>query len=168
MATTYSLISTISASSGAVASFDFTSIPPAYDDLILKISARSTGSNVGLYVALNGSLSNQSRKLLYTDTGNSVSSYVDSTAAPGWTVNSGWTSNTFTNTELYFTNYANTSYNKRYYSDATTEQNATQNYAGLISMIWASTAAINRITVTSGASDLAQYSSASLYGIKKS
>ena len=42
MATTYTLISSVTVGSGGAASIEFTSIPSTYTDLVLKLSARSS------------------------------------------------------------------------------------------------------------------------------
>ena len=44
MATTYTLISSVTVGSGGAASIEFTSIPADYTDLLLKVSMRCAGS----------------------------------------------------------------------------------------------------------------------------
>jgi len=168
MANTYSLIASSTVGAGGAANIDFTSIPQAYTDLCLKVSARGLASGYSMYLAINGSLANQTRRILYTDNGSSALSYNDSTAAPGWVNLATWTASTFSNQEIYIPNYTSGN-NKTYSSDAVTENNATTVAMGMFAVLWSQTAAINQLTITTDSgNNLAQYTTAYLYGIKNS
>jgi hypothetical protein len=119
-----------------------------------------------MYLAINGSLANQTRRIIYTDTGTSALSYIDSNASPGWVDRSAFTANTFSNQEIYIPNYTSSNY-KSYSSDAVTENNATTVAMGMFAMLWSQTAAINQLTITTDSgNNLSQYSTAYLYGVK--
>jgi len=79
---------------------------------------------------------------------------------------SGTTASTFGNAEIYLPNYAGNT-NKSASIDMVSEQNATSTYMGLVAPLWSNTAAITSITLTGASGNLAQYSTATLYGIKK-
>jgi len=175
MANTHTLIYSSTAGSGGTSSFDFTSIPSTYTDLLLKISIRSS-SSVGTYdpvkIKINGSATNITVRDIYA-TGSSVGS-----EAPGstdaniisYSSNSANTSNAFGSLEIYISNYASTSYAKSISADGVSETNGAGAILTLTSSLWNSTSAINAVNIGPylGGSTWAQYSTASLYGIKNS
>jgi hypothetical protein len=166
MANTYIQIgSTVTVGAGTSATIEFTSIPSTYTDLVLKLSGRTSESyNYASYtINLNGSATGFTGKDVYgigTNPGsaNRTVTYYNLNGAPS-------TANTFSNIEMYFPNYAGST-NKSFSMDAVSEENGSLNNASLIAGLWSNTAAINRITLT-GTNNFVQYSTASLYGIKK-
>jgi len=158
------------AGSGGVASFDFTSIPSTYTDLVVKISGRSlraTEIRDEMQVRFNNdSGSNYSYKNIRGSGSAAISQGSSSSTAiirddvPA----SGATSSTFSNHEIYIPNYAGST-QKSVSIDATMENNATESYMYLTAGLWTGTAAINRITLTCEVSTFAQYSTAYLYGV---
>ena len=165
MALTYTHINTLTSGSGGQLSLEFTNIPQTYTDLLIKFSARNeVAGNSGVYIQFNGSTSNFSGRYL-EGTGSGVQSgslarYL------GTEVAAGNTANTFSNGEVYIFNYTSNS-NKVFGADDVGENNATQAYQTLTAGLWSNTAAITSITLTLvGAEDFAQYSTATLYGIK--
>lgn len=168
MATYIQIGSTVTVGAGGAANIDFSSIPSTYTDLVLKVSARTSDSNVGqvVNIAFNGSSASITARLLYGNGAAAISS--TSTSNGLWTSGNSATASTFGNAELYFPNYAGST-NKSWSSDSVTETNGTTAYTILLAGLWSNTAAINQITLTPGASaNFAQYSTASLYGISKS
>jgi hypothetical protein len=165
MATTYTLISSVTVGSGGAANIEFTSIPSTYTDLVLKLSGRSNRSETTefLNINLNSSASNFDNKTLES-AGTSVYSgsygtYIGS--IPAATA----TANTFGSFEIYIPNYAGSNF-KSVSSDSASENNLAQNYQDLIAILWSQTAAITSIKlVPSNASNFVQYSNAYLYGI---
>lgn len=167
-------IQTITVGAGGAANIEFTSIPQTYTDLYLTFSLRLTGSytaqQYGVNLSLNGSTSNFSGRQLYASSGTSVASGTTTNnldTVPGASV----TVNTFGNAALYITNYTSSSSAKSFSLDIVSENNSsTNNWLGLVAGLWnpSTQAAITSITLTPQASNLAQYSSASLYGIKNS
>lgn len=172
MATTYTLISSVTVGSGGASSINFTSIPSTYTDLCIKLSARGTlGGGItwqNLRLRFNGdSGSNYSYRLLATLSGSVLSAsetstylrysygnYADSTAS------------TFSNAEYYITNYTSSN-NKSISYDSVVENNSSSVYALAITAgLWSNSAALSSIAITPDAGgDWAQYSTAYLYGI---
>lgn len=160
---TYKLIETVTVGSGGAASIAFTSIPQTYTDLLLKLSVRSTQTNIAntLTISFNGSTSNFTARLL-EGSGASVSSFSQSAGNIGNVQGTTSTSSVFSSLDVYIPNYAGSN-NKSYSADGVTENNATTAYQTLSAGLWSQTAAITEIGIY--INDLAQYSSASLYGI---
>ena len=165
MATTFTLISSVTVGSGGASSIDFTSIPATYTDLLVKVCARSSyaGVNGTLYIALN-SIAGTSR-VLYGNGSSAVSaSYSgiygrDLSAATA-------TANTFGSAEVYIPNYTNST-NKSLSVDTVGETNATTTLMSLAAGLWSNTAAITSVNLTTDG-NFVQYSTAYLYGIKSS
>ena len=177
MANTMTLIEAKTLGS-TTASVTFSSIPSTYTDLCLKISARNSqtgGSYNNIILSINGSPSGTSHntKALYT-IGTTVGSNGGTSAASaviGAMPLSDSTANTFSNVELYFPNYANTSTNKSFSSDAVTENNTASNgtiFNALIAGLWASTSAISSLYVGNESGSFLTNSTFYLYGIKNS
>lgn len=169
MATTYTQIgSTVTVGSGGASSIDFTSIPSTYTDLVVKISART---NRALYsdwikVRFNGSTSSYTFREI-EGIGTSANSYSGTGELGVYTNGDDVTANTFGNAELYIPNYAGSTY-KSMSADGVGENNNTNAIAVLNAFLWSNIAAINQITLLPNAGTLfMQYSTASLYGIKK-
>lgn len=159
---TMTLISTVTVGTTAPSYISFASIPQTYTDLLFVVSARYTVDQVDGILGINGSGANGSfRRLIGSGSGASSSS--------GSTMNlfinpSSATANTFGNTSIYITNYTAAT-NKAISVDSLNENNATAAYAGIFADLWSNTAAITSVDI--GGYALAQYSTASLYGILK-
>jgi len=171
MAITYYAISTITAGSSGAVSIDFTNIPQTYTDLKLVVSARSaTGSSLQYLTVTPSNSGSLTFRNLVTEGSTTVSSYtsagygtggqVTSGAAPG----NGATSGIFGSLELYFSNYSSTTLYKSYLVDSVMG-NALWFWQG--ANLISANAAITSLSITS-ASNLAAYTSATLYGIKNS
>ena len=169
MANTMTLIASSTASSGAVTTFDFTSIPSTYTDLCLKLSIRGTNSDqyISLLMRFNGATSGYTTKRL-SGYGTGVNSDGNSGLTYLYTGNptaNGATANVFGNVEFYIPNYAGSN-QKSYSQDSVGENNSTGNaFAQLISGLSTSTSAINQITLYNEYGNFAQYSTAYLYGV---
>jgi len=163
MANTFIKIASATVGSGGAASIDFTSIPATYTDLCLKLSPRGS-TTAGVMLSINSSSSSFSYRLLIGD-GSSASSSNNTTGRIGSVVST--TSNTFSNMEIYFPNYAGST-NKSYSVDAVSEANATTAYTELVAGLWSNTSAITSLTITIPTDTFTQYSTATLYGIKNS
>lgn len=167
MANTYIQIgSTITVGAGATTTIDFTSIPSTFTDLVLKLSGRTSDTyNYGSYtINLNGSATGFTGKDVFgvgpnPGSANRTVTYFNINGAPS-------TANNFSNTEIYFPNYAGST-NKSFSMDGASEENGVLNNASLVAGLWSNTAAINRITLTA-ANNFVQHSTATLYGIKNS
>ena len=164
MATTYTLISSVTVGSGGAANIEFTSIPQTYTDLIIKSSVRGTLSAdvVSLDISFNSSTSTFSQKYLVSNAGGAFTgsqarwvTYTDGGTA---------TANTFSNDEIYIPNYASNNY-KSFSSDSVEEQNGATAYMGLFAGLWSTTSPITSITLTPASGNITQNSTAYLYGI---
>ena len=162
-------ISTVTVGSGGASSIEFTGIPQIYTDLIIKASVRTSGTNPTMNVYMNGdtvvSGGNNAFRSLYGD-GSTAVSNTGSQLYSGYVNQSTETSNTFSNTEIYIPNYLGSS-NKSWSVDSVSENNATTAYTSMWAKIWLQTAPINRVTMTMFSGNFVQYSSATLYGIRK-
>lgn len=167
MPTTYTAIATVTVGSGGSSSIDFTSIPATYTDLHILFSPRSTNSSAtyGATIQFNSSSANFSYRALY-GSGSVAGSYSDTSSWLGEVPAANATSNTFGNISIYITNYAGST-NKSFSIDNVGENNATAARADLIAELWANTSAITSIKLQS-AVNFAQYTTATLYGIKNS
>jgi hypothetical protein len=172
MANTYVLIASSTVGLLGSATIDFTSIPSTYTDLLLLTSVRSSdlGVRAALNITVNGSASTYSSKLVrgYDNT------TVDSASGGSTSINTfrvpatGNTASTFSNDSTYIPNYAGST-NKSMSLDNTSESNissGTTNYLSLSAGLWSTTSAINQVTLTLGAGNFVQYSTAYLYGVK--
>ena len=171
MAYTFSKLASVTVGAGGAASISFTNIPQNYKDLCIKVSARSGRTSFpddGLLIALNGSTSSFTQKGL-EGSGSSASSF-----SAGWgTANSianinGPTSaaNTFSNNEIYISDYASGNL-KSLFSDSVQENNQTTAYQDMFADLWSNVTAITSITFTTySTTNFAQYSTATLYGIR--
>jgi hypothetical protein len=179
MANTYNLIASSTVGSGGAANIEFTSISNSYTDLKLVYSLRSDRSGStrdDCKITINSDTgSNYSGKRLYASDGTNKSSQTF-TGTPsdqlfvGAIPASSATSNTFSNSEMYFSNYARTANQKIISSDFSYENNvADNNITGFAAMLWNNTAnAITSLKIEiASANNFSQYSTAYLYGIKK-
>jgi hypothetical protein len=161
----------------ATTEITFSSIPQTYTDLYLVVSARSTGTaNNYTGLKINGVNTNQSSRFLY-GTGSGTGS-VSLTGASDYNLIaymslSSDTANTFASASFYIPNYT-ANVVKSVSIDDVTENNATAANQMVMSGLWNSTAAITSLGVISVAGsnlqasgNLAQYTSATLFGILK-
>ena len=167
MATTYTLISSVTVGSGGAQSMAFTSIPQTYTDLLLRVSARNTNDNYGGYVVY--------RTVIGTRFEGKFLSWDSSSAGSGTTSEfffprSSNTANIFSNDDLYIPNYTSSN-NKSMSAESIVENNGSSGYRfnTFYGYSLADTAAINQLYVEVGpgfSDKFAQYSTAYLYGIK--
>lgn len=164
-------ISTVVVGSGGANTIEFNNIPQGYTDIVLKLSGRTTTlTSVGesVFISFNGSTSNFTGQLLYGTGSGSGSDALAGEPRYVGTQNSGSsTASVFANIELYISNYTSSN-SKSYSSDGVTENNATESYQTLSTGLWSNTSPINAISLSpNSANKFAQYSSATLYGIRK-
>lgn len=153
---------------GGTASITFSNIPQGYTDLCLKVSIRTNRTGAVddvLQIQPNGSSSNLTTINLRGN-GSGAASGSNTTWSGGYVACNGATSNTFGNLEVYFSNYSG--FNYKYWSvDAVNENNATESYAELKSVLWSQNSPISSLTlVPLYGTSFNQHSTATLYGIK--
>jgi hypothetical protein len=172
MPDTFVKIATVTVGAGGAATMVFSSIPQTYTDLCIKMSARGTNTIGETKVTFNAISANYDVRVLYGDGANPASTnYLASTTLQllGTNNRSSSGASTFSSTELYIPNYAGST-NKSLSVDAVTEDNVTSGATtqiGLHAGLSANTAAITSVTLAAAA-NFAQYSTATLYGIKNS
>ena len=168
MANTFELIASSTVGAGGAASIDFTSIPSTYTDLCVVASIRPTGAGFdGCYIYLNNDQTSgryTSRVLRSNST--TVASFVGGDTSKTYigelTPN---TSNTFSNISVWIPNYAGSN-QKSMSIDSVGENNATDSYQVLTAGLYNQTTAISQVSLRIASSNIAQYSTAYLYGVK--
>jgi accessory colonization factor AcfC len=161
-------ISTVTVGSGGVATISFTGIPQTYTDLCLKFSGRDASATVrnNIIIRPNGSSTSQAIRFIFAD-GSTVSGASDTLIYTTGVVGANATASTFSNVEIYIPNYTSTNY-KSFSMDAVTENNATANGMQLSGALWSNTSPISSIDmVLNGGGNFSQYTTATLYGIRK-
>jgi hypothetical protein len=176
MANTMVKIQTITVGASGSASIEFSNIPQTFTDLKILLSTRANrpGEQVDLArITFNDSASGYSKRDLYgdytavyTSTNTGQSSYIPQGFSPA----SSATASVFSSNEIYISNYASSNF-KSVSTDIVTENNSTtanHGYLTISSGLWSNTAAITKITIANHlGTGFAQFSSATLYGIKK-
>jgi hypothetical protein len=150
------------------ANITFSSIPTTYTDLKLVASVRALRTGFpadDLVIQFNGSTSGYSGKRLY-GVASSISSDSQSDIR-GFASDADETANVFGSNEFYIPNYLSSNY-KSVSIDMVTETIGTSAPIGIFAGLWSNTAAINSIKVFCNNSDMVQYSTFYLYGIKNS
>lgn len=140
----------------------FTSIPQTYTDLVVKFSMNSASNNQ--YIRFNNSSAAEYQIQTLRGTGSAADNYFTGTnQTEFYFMASGIATDTFGSGEIYITNYTAAS-QKSLFVNAVGEANTSTVYSNQIAASWSNNAAITQIDIVC-ASGLAQYSSATLYGI---
>ena len=165
------LISSQTLASSA-ATVTFSSIPATYTDLVLRVSARvaSAVSQTDMYIYTNGSQTNNSDTILYSN-GSTVYSARNINAPAEWyggqVDGASATTSTFSSAEYYYPNYAGSA-NKVGLAFMVSENNsATLNSILVGAELRSNTAAITSIIFDSNGANFVSGSSFYLYGISK-
>jgi len=170
MANTFTLIASSTVGSGGTPYIEFTSIPATYTDLLVLLSLRTenTGTHDTVRVQFNSSAANFN-VIEFSGDGANDGSSPRSDGYVGYMNANASTANTFSSISLYIPNYASSNY-KSYSVDKVSEQNGVTAYQEMVAGLWSQTAAITTLKFISAGNsiDLAQYSTAYLYGIKNS
>ena len=171
MANTYVAIATVTVGSGGASTIDFTSIPGTYTDLLIKVCGRFTFNNgivSNMAIKFNGSTSTFTNRTV-NGSGSAAGSGSGSSGFIGDFPAALSTGSTFGSSEIYIPNYAGST-NKSVSADTVSENNGTVAWSYLTSVLWSTTSAITSITLydIGNSSNFAQYSTATLYGIKNS
>jgi hypothetical protein len=172
MANTFFKIASVTVGSGGAASIDFTSIPGTYTDLLVKVSGRTAAALGFTRLYFNGSTSSFSSIILFATGSSAGSASYASDIRSGYINGTDSTSSTFSNNEIYIPNYASSN-NKSVSIDSVTENNGTAAYSLFSAGLWANTSAITSVKIDVNnnndgvASTFSQYTTATLYGIKK-
>jgi len=153
---------------GTTASVSFSSIVNTYTDLVLLISARGDGASTSVNIKLNGTFTTDSSTNVTGVGTTAASSNTSGRSIQGGQSNSTDTSNTFSNVEAYFLNYAGSAYKVISASMARENNSSTVNLVGAQAFLYQITAAINQIELIPGSGNFVSGSRFDLYGIKNS
>ena len=165
-------IASATVGSGGATSFDFTSIPQGYTDLMIKVSTRgaTSGTNDGFMIRFNNdSSTTYSSTYLATD---AVNPQAGSNAygSTGYTyltsITTGtYTANSFSSVDIHIPNYSSSNH-KSFLTDSVSPKNASDAWMSLVVGLYPVTTAVSRITLlTTSGSGYTQHSTATLYGI---
>lgn len=151
--------------SATTASVTFSNIPQNYTDLRLVASTRTDYATTygTVYATFNGSGTGYTARDIQ-GSGASAISYTDTKILLTSGVGASATASTFSNAELYITNYAGSSY-KSTSTDSVGEHNATTAYINFDSGLWSNTAAITSLTLTPSQGNFVSGSTFTLYGV---
>jgi hypothetical protein len=176
MPANYVLLEKITVGAAGASSVTFSGIPQTgYTDLVVKASVRntSTESNNQIYVQPNAATTNlSSRVIVGTGSAALSAAYTSDSSLWGYCTGNGSTSNTFSNSEFYFPNYASANY-KSVSIDSVNETNATDARQIMNASLWSSTTAISSLKFltiensTGNPKDFVQGSTFYLYGVAK-
>lgn len=175
MANTFTFIQSYTVSTGSPTTFNLSSIPATYTDLCLRLSLRGSfaGGEDTPLIRFNGDAGSNYATIFASGRPNDIPTGNSSGTVTGaWvgTINGdGDTAGCYSNIEIWIPNYTSSDY-KVCYADSGTESMQVAVYQRALNSVWASTAAINQITVgiVSGGYGFKQYSNAYLYGVSKS
>lgn len=176
MANTYTLLSSVTVSSGSsVSSIDFTNIPNDYSNLLVLASARSsrasnTADGLDMYLVTSGGVISSSYLYRGVQVGGGSIYNTSTSYEQGWGGSapaSSATASTFSNSSFYIPNYAGSN-QKTYAVDSTAENNATEGWVSMNHGVNSTTSAITGLRFFCGNGNLMPYSSFYLYGIKNS
>jgi hypothetical protein len=165
--------------STATSTVEFSNIPLIYNDLMIKISCRTTAAIDNEYFNLRMNNDNGSVYYKYTSYSNGAASFGSQVWANETSmyvyqvVGDNAVPNSFSNHELYIPNYAITTTNKTVLEDSCSLDNdTTSNSLRMVttsSMLWrpATKAAITTLTFTTASGNFKIGSSFTLYGVTK-
>jgi hypothetical protein len=170
---TFTKIATVTVGSGGASSIDFSSIPSTYTDLCILASLRATvngsgdGQNPG--IKFNGNTTGYPTLYAYGNgSGKGSNKSADFNILINASDNTDDTASVFANVMIYISNYNSSNY-KSFFGDYVRENNATEGYVSIDARRWNNTTAITSISIYRPlGGNHAQYSTATLYGIKNS
>lgn len=169
---THEIINSITLGSNA-SSVTFSAIPQTYTDLLVKIGARITNANGGMFAKFNGSSTGYSSKSIYGQDGNGGGGSGPASSIFLWTTGTWATAGFFGNNEIYIPNYTSTTNKKTFNTENFAgNQTGSSPYAvGIFSGRWNDVSAITTIVFTpegAGVPEFLANSTFYLYGIKNS
>jgi len=164
----FTKIASVTVGAGGAATISFTSIPQTYTDLCMKLSIRGLGSatNESYYINVNGTGFTGTRRALF-GTGTTAGSENAANIRWDYFSDAGATANSFGSGELYIPNYTGST-NKSISLEGVAEGNVAGMFRAMTAALWSNSAAITSLTLEGLNGNIAQYSTAVLYGISKS
>jgi hypothetical protein len=165
---TFIKIASVTVGSGGASTITFSSIPQTYTDLCMKLSIRGLASNTNeaYYINVNGTGYGGTRRAIY-GTGSNAGTETASNIRWDYFSDSAATSNTFGSGDLYIPNYTGSN-NKSMSMEGVAEGNTSGMFMAMTAALWSSTSAITSLSLEGLNGNIAQHSTAVLYGINKS
>lgn len=164
---TYTLIQTVTLGSNSP-NITLEPIPQDYDDLVVKLSVRSTQAAVrdNILFSPNGTSNSLNVRILYA-TGSAVAeTNADGTSVLAYASGSSTTSNTFSNVTAYITGYKSSG-EKMISVDGVFENNATEAWNYFFAAESTVSSALNSLTFSCQSGDMVAGSTVSVYGVKR-
>lgn len=160
---TYQAIATYLVSGTSTTTYSFNSIPSTYTDLILVFNGL-TSTNTDICLRFNSDSGNNytSTYMYGTSSTNGSSRRTTTTALARLLIEEAGTGTGWMNIHVSIQNYADTSINKTVLSNSASASNGATVIAGK----WASTAAINSITINCDSGYMVAGTNFTIYGIK--
>lgn len=166
MAITYKALATVTVGAGGASVMDFTSIPQTYTDLLVVASQRSTNGSPDQNINFNSTSSNLS-SVYFFNVGGSVTNGTASVIPLVGNPKSSYNASAFGLVKIYISNYTSAN-NKSVSIESIAENNSsTDFFQTLAGGIWSDATAITSIRLAASLG-YAEYSTATLYGIKNS
>lgn len=157
----WTLVSTTTVTASSAATISFTGIPQTGKDLVVLMSARSTGTTAQTTTSINSN--SFSTRVHLNGTGSAAASSSGSNNVIADTiVISTYTASTFSNVQIYISNYTS-SVSKPISFEAVTENNATDAAQRIVAARSSSTAAVTSLEFGVSGGSFAQHSTISLY-----
>lgn len=165
-------ISTVTVGNAGSSIIQFNNIPQNYTDLTVKLSTKSeyAGTLMLLRMKINGYNGFTWRSLVAE--GTTAGSYIQTSYGADVTTHGTMvgtvsaTTNTFGVAELYIPNYSGST-NKSYSMESLSEGTFSGSYIWMIGGLFSSTSPVTSLTFYPETGNFAQYSTATLYGIRK-
>jgi chitodextrinase len=170
MANTYTKISTTTVGAGGASSIVFSNIPATYTDLVVRLSVRSTGSQVygegTLLMSINGdtTAANYTYRQIW-GTGSGSGGNAGNNYFAGITQGGGMTAGIFAATDLHIADYNNANILKNYLSDGAEEAAATNSIMNMLATIWYNSSPITSLTLRDATNNFAEHTVVTLYGV---
>jgi len=169
---TMTKLQTVTVGAGGTSSIDFTNIPQTYTDLVISLSIKdtSTGTSGASYIDLqfNNSTGTYTVKRLLGAASATASNSAQTSnfMSIGYMGNSRASmANAFTTAELYIPNYTN--FNQKTINAVySMPDSSTGSYNGYGAGLWNQVDPITSIKIKSDGVNIAQHSTATLYGVK--
>jgi hypothetical protein len=153
--------------SGSQATIDFTSIAQDYTDLYLVASLRTNRNDMYDDFRIQLNTTDGTSRIFYGDSSNH-STFTQPTMLNIGSAGNTTTSGIFGNASVYIANYSSTTASKILTFDGVGENGATRSYQAFSIGVWNNNSAVNAVKIQPGdGTSFSQYSSATLYGIKK-
>jgi hypothetical protein len=161
-AATYEPIQSFVLANSSTATFNFTSIPSTYTDLILVMAGAATVNGNAIFININADTNGNNYGLTEMAGNGSTANSQRRTQNTGWVFWQGMSSSFDNLVKIEINNYSNTNG----YKVAMLRNNNAQVYTEELVGSWANTSAINRIEIFTTSGAFSAGTMATLYGIK--